>query len=305
MFRWIVLALFLLFWFSGVQYVPSGRVALQLRFGRLVKVKSSGLLLALPYPIDDVILVSSHQQEKEVEINEVFRGLDAGGDFSSIDPLQEGYCLTGDQNVVQAFIVAKYRIEEPVAYRLYTDQPEKVLHNVVVATTAKAVSGWLVDDVLRLQRGDDQRLPEIVLAAAQRRLDQLNCGMKISAIEFKQIHPPRHVIAEFRAVQSAEIARRTERQRADGFRAGKLADAQAQRDRMIKEAKAYRSEVVGRAQAEKEVFDKICTEYHRRPALVWQRVHLEALETVTESMGRLRFASPESVVYISDAEQKK
>ena len=220
MFRWVVLVLLVLFCFSGIEEIEPDQVGLLLRFGKLqgatpaAQVREPGLLLALPYPIDRVVQVPA-KQEGEVVIKEVWKEI---GEFAALDvipPTLEGYCLTGDQNVIQTQVVAKYKITNPVAFQLRTVDPEAILHDLVLASVTQMVAAWEVDDALRLQRTDPrasgsmESLVALVWGRAQQRLDDLDCGLTISALEFNQIHPPRHVIAEFRDVQSAKIEMET------------------------------------------------------------------------------------------------
>ena len=60
LFRWLVLLLVILFWFSGITSVKPGNVGMLMRFGKLqgegdARIMKPGLALALPYPIDEVI----------------------------------------------------------------------------------------------------------------------------------------------------------------------------------------------------------------------------------------------------------
>ena len=99
MLRWLVLLLLVLFCLSGITRVKSGEEALVLRLGKLVKVQPSGLLLALPYPIDDVIRVPV-KQEGEVDISDFLGTTSYNNSHQTIDALREGSRLTGDHQVV-------------------------------------------------------------------------------------------------------------------------------------------------------------------------------------------------------------
>jgi membrane protease subunit HflK len=311
LFRWVMLLLFVLFWFSGIQEVDPDQIGLLLRFGKLqgstpaTQVHEPGLLLALPYPIDDVIQVPA-KQEGEVVINEVWKGIEDTAAMDRIDPVLEGYCLTGDQNIVQAQIVVKYRISDPVAFRLRTLDPPAILHDVVLASLTQAISGWSVNDVLRFQRetasqaGQTEGLAAAVRSRAQKRLDQLDCGMTISAMEFKQLHPPRHVIAEFRDVQSAQIDVETKKREAEGFASREIPKAQAERNRLVQAAAAYQNTLQARAMEEYSVFEQLCSEYRKNPELVRNRIYLETLEQVLTSVGKVDFVSPDDRVILDE-----
>ena len=316
MFRWVVAGLLVLFCFSGIQEIGPDQVGLLLRLGRLQgatpagQVREPGLMLAMPYPVDEVMEVPA-KQEGEVVIEDVWKGIEDTDALGTIDPILEGYCLTGDQNVIQAKVVVKDKISDPVQFRLWTADPEAILRDTVLAALTHAVAGWNVNDVLRLQQEDATRsMPSISLAGtvwqrAQERLDGLECGMTISALEFKEIHPPRHVISDFRAVQSAKIAMETNQREAEGFAAREIPKAEAERNRLVQEAAAYENSLKAKAAAELSVFEQLQSEYRQNSALVWNRIYLETVESVLKRVGKLDFVSPEDRVILSDVEGKR
>lgn len=315
MFRWVVLALLLLFLVSGFQKVESGNIGLVLRFGRLrgastaEQLKQPGLVLAMPYPIDRLIQVPV-KREGEVLVKEVWKELTELAASNNIDPIMEGYCLTGDQNIVQTQIVAKYRITDPARFQLWVAEPERLVHDAVLASLTQTVAGWRVNDVLRLQReqqgapGSVESLAESVRRLAQQRLDRIDSGMTISALEFKEMHPPRHVVAEFRDVQNARIEMETQKREAEGFVAGKVPAAQAESNRLVKSALAYDNSLKAKAAAELSVFSQLYAEYKKNPSLVASRTLMETMEHMIEKVEKLRFVSPEARVVISPMEAK-
>jgi modulator of FtsH protease HflK len=311
MFRWVILLLFVCFWLSGIQEVEQDQVGLLLRFGKLqghtlaTQVHEPGLLTALPYPIDRVIRVPA-KQEGEIVIDEVWMGIDDSVGLEGIDPVIEGYCLTGDQNIVQAQVVVKYRISDPVAFQLRTADPPAILHDVVLASLTQTLCGWKVNDVLRFQReaasraGQSEGLAAAVRSRAQHRLDRLACGMTISAMEFQQLYPPRQVIAEFRDVQSAQIDVETKKREAEGFASREIPKAQSERNGLIQAAAAYRNTLTARAMEEYSVFGQLYGEYQKNPDLVRNRIYLETLEQVLASVGKVDLVSPDDRVILDE-----
>lgn len=308
-FRWVMLLLFALFCVSGIQEVDPDQIGLLLRFGRLygntpaTQVHEPGLLLALPYPIDSVIQVPA-KQEGEVMIKEVWSEIEDKGSLDRLDPVLEGYCLTGDQNIVQAQVVVKYRISDPVAFQLRTSDPPAILHDVVLASLTQVISNWKVNDVLRFQReispGQIEDLAATVRSRTQQRLDRLNCGMAISALEFQQLHPPRHVIGEFRDVQSAQIDVETQKREAEGFASRELPKAQSERNGLVQAAAAYQNTLKARAMEEYAVFEQLHSEYQNNPDLVRNRIYLETLEQVLTTVGKVDFISQEDRVILDE-----
>jgi membrane protease subunit HflK len=326
MFRWVVVILLVLFLFSGVQKIEPDSVGLLLRFGKLQgataadQVKQPGLVLALPFPIDQVKKVAGREKEGEITIDEVWKEYTGEATTNVIDPILEGYCLTGDQNIIQARLVVKYNVTDPIAFELWTDDKDReaILRDTVLAALVQTVAGWDVDDVLRLQRPDprtggatEEMLAQTVWQRAQERLDALashgsrrGCGMTISALEFKEKHPPRHVAADFERVQSAKIAKDTLLQQANGYKNRELPAAEAERNRMVQAAKADKDTLLAKATAEVSEYTKLYEEYQKSPELVWNRIYWETMEQVFEKANK-RFVPPGSRVIIREKDKDK
>ncbi|MDY0168468.1 MAG: protease modulator HflK [Thermoguttaceae bacterium] len=298
MFRWVILILLGYFLVSGFENVKTDNVGLLLRFGGLTgasraeQIRQPGLVRALPYPIDELLQVPGPQREGSVALEEVWKPIGELAALDKINPIVEGYCLTGDQNVIQARLSARYWISDPIRFRLFMDDPEGMLHDAVIASLTQTVAEWQVNDVLRLQRGGEggpgtmESLATVVQRRAQERLDAVDCGMQISAIEFKEIHPPRHVVAAFRDVQNARIEIETKKREAEGFVLGRIPAAEAEANRMVKSAMAYDNTLNARASAELSVFEQVYAEYRNNPGVVRQRLLMETLEAVLTNVGR-------------------
>lgn len=104
--------------------------------------------------------------------------------------------------------------------------------------------------------------------------------MTVSALEFQQLHPPRHVIAEFRDVQSAQIDVETKKREAEGFASREIPKAQAESNGLIQAAAAYQNTLKSWAIEEYSVFAQLFSEYQKNPDLVRNRIYLETLERI-------------------------
>jgi len=297
-FRWITVLLFAVYLLSAVTIIQPGEVAMILRFGKLAgatrdaRIHKPGLLFAWPYPIDRVIRVPI-KEEVEVLIQDLWKPLaDSGPALDTIDPLQEGYCLTGDQNILQTRMVAKYRIDDPIAYALFLRDPQLLVHDAVMAATSETIAGWRVEDVFRLRDDRLQRnLSTLVQETAQVKLNDVSSGIILSSVEFKEIHPPRHLRAEFERAQSARVEKETRRREAEGFAASQIPQAEAERNRLIKEALANATILKARATAEVSVFQTLHQEYRRDPTSTRERIYREATQQIMAQIGK-RFLLP-------------
>lgn len=292
--------LLILFSASGITVIEPGEVALVLRFGKLHgttpadRVKQPGLLFALPFPMDEVLRIPI-RREGELLIDDVWKGLSGSDDSGgTIDPLREGYVLTGDQNLVQAKLLVKYRISDPVSFVLLHRSDTRLLKDTMIASLSRIVSGWNVDSALRQQAivdGVSESLSAATMRLAQSRLDEVESGLTLSAIEFQELHPPRHVVAEFQRVQSEKIAIETSVREAEGFAAREIPRAESERNRLVAEATTSANALTTNANAEVSVFTELLTQYKQHPTFLRQRLYSETLEEVLLNVGRIQYVA--------------
>ncbi len=285
-FRWIAVGMVVLFACSGLTSIHPGEVGLLLRMGRLhgagpgQQIKQPGLLPALPDPIDQVVRVPV-KQEGQIVIEDLWQPLSDSAGSDRIDPLQEGYCLTGDQYILQAKVVVKYRISDPILFRLGIENADAILKDMVLASLTQTIASWNIDDGWRRHRsregGGQISLEQMVLQATNERLRRLDIGVTITAIEFQEIHPPRHVRKEFADVQNALNEKQRDRDQAQGDADETLLAAKAESKRIVEEAGAERERMLAQANSEVSVIQEMLEEYRNTPELVRQRMRLEAL----------------------------
>lgn len=309
MIGWLAIALFVLFWCSGITTIGPGEVGLVLRCGRLTgnspadQVRQPGLLLALPYPIDEVIRVPV-KQEREIAItalrNDSASASTKGSRFA-------GYALSGNQSILEADLTLKYRIRDPIAYSFANHSPERILRDAVIGTVAEVIAQWQVDDALRLQRETEsgqEKLAQVVLVDAQEQIDRLGLGVELTAIEFREIQPPAAVAGVFQAVQSERIAIETKKREAEGYAARIVPAAEAESNSLIQMATRRATDLRTRAEEEVALFKRVHAEYLRNPGLVWNRLHLETIEGLMRDGSQFRFVDPGTRLILTPGETK-
>jgi len=122
--------------------------------------------------------------------------------------------------------------------------------------------------------------------------------VEITALDIKEIHPPRHDYAEFQAVQLEKTAKRTAIDVAEQTANRTVAAAETQAKGLAREAQAYSSALKAQANAEYSVFEKVYNDYQQNPEMVRERVLLESLEEIYQSVGSLHYVAPGSKVVI-------
>ena len=290
--HWWVAAMALLYAVSGTTLVKAEEVAVIVRWGRLVgetpalQIHGPGLLFAFPRPIDRVVRVPV-KRVWELPVTT----LSGGGwtDQTTLDPLTVGYALTGDQNIVQVMMVARYRVRDPAVWALYGPKAEDVLRVEVTAAMVRSLGEMGVDQVLAAGR-------KSLIATATRRtqagLDAAHSGLELTSLELTRLAPPAALANDFDAVQSAFIGAETRKKEAQAFAQIAIPQAQAATDAALQAARGNATADLARAKGDAETFAALDREYRANPVVVRERLYRDALEKALGSAGQVRWVPP-------------
>jgi membrane protease subunit HflK len=292
--RWMGLVVLVAVLLSGVTIVGPDEVALRLRFGRLTgttrtaQVHGPGLLLSLPYLVDEVIRIPVRRVQ-EVAINGLSAGRQVFG--AQIDVTRDGYAITGDHNIVQLRGVAKYHIVDPVVWALRVERPDTVLQHALLEALTRTVAEMSVDAVLVESRA---ALITTALERAQRRLDAGGPWVRLLTLEITELAPPASVAGAFEEVQSAFVQKKTQVHEARRYREQQLPIALAEAATEGRRAEADEADQLSRARGDVSAFLALVDEQRRAPAVVRQRLYREAMETVMAQVGSRVLIDPRS-----------
>ena len=75
---------------------------------------------------------------------------DEGG---ALDPVTQGYALTGDQNIVHVDMVARYRVRDPAEWAFYGPKAEDVLRVEVTAAMVRSLAAACCMSITKLPPG--------------------------------------------------------------------------------------------------------------------------------------------------------
>jgi modulator of FtsH protease HflK len=290
--HWWVAAMALLYALSGITVVKPDEVAVILRWGRLagptpaLRQHGPGLLFAFPRPVDEVVRV---KVKRISELRVAALTAENAWPSDTLDPLTSGYALTGDRNIVQVDVVARYRVKEPSAWAFYGARSEDVLRVEVTAAMVRSLGEIGVDRVLAEGR---KNLIATATRRAQAGLDAVESGLELSSLELTQLSPPAALAGDFNAVQSAFIEAETNKKNALAFAQGAVPEAQAAADTAVQSAHAVAAADLARATGDAEAFQALDREYRASPAVVRERLYRDAVERATASAGSLRWVPP-------------
>lgn len=139
--------------FSNLRSVPSDSQAVILRFGAVARIQGSGLVLALPRPIETVVLVPAPARQISLRVDRLDQ---PGGDVATTtghdldrDPRRNaGFLLTADGNVVYLNAVVVYQVNDPAAYVLQQAWIGRDLQRIFVASAIEVIGRRDLDSVL-------------------------------------------------------------------------------------------------------------------------------------------------------------
>ncbi len=292
--RWVFPVLVVAYFLSGIVVIRSDEVGLVLRFGALAggpvaAQRQPGLHYVFPRPIDEVVRVKI-KKVYEVEINDLHaRGRTQRISPTSIDPTGEGYTLTGDQNIIQLDLVARFQVDDPIAFALHQNDPQELLRSSVMAAAVRTMGELEVDSVLSEGRAE---FIVTVVQRAQARLRGAKAGIDLVSIEVSDLSPPEQVRQDFEEVQNAFIDMRTKVTEAKRQREQELPRAQAERDQELRAAEVYATELLARAKGDTAAWRDLYAEYRTSPKVLRQRLYLESIERALPSVASLRFVPP-------------
>jgi modulator of FtsH protease HflK len=291
--HWWIALMAVLYAASGITIVKPDEVALVLRWGRLVgsatglEEHGPGLLFVLPRPIDEVVRVKVKRvSELRVDALSATKGWSAE---STLDPLSEGYALTGDRNIVRVEMMARYRIRDPADWAFYGPDPDRVLRTEVSAAMVRSLGEMGVDSVLAEGRQD---LADLVTKRTQEGLDAAHSGLELTSLELTRLAPPAALAADFDAVQSAFIGAETAQKEALAYQQSAIPDAQSASDSGTQAAHASAAAQLAQARGDADAFRDLVREYRKNPSVVRERLYREAVEKAIHGSRDVRWVPP-------------
>jgi membrane protease subunit HflK len=225
---------------------------------------------------------------RQITITDYWQPEVSGSTVSSFNPLEQSYCITGDFNVVLPRVIVKYRISDPIAWTLAVVDPEKMLRDAVGAELVHTIGEMEVDYILTEGKSV---LANAVKTRSQARLDAVGAGLRIVSIEINELIPPRSILPDFQAVQSAAIEKETVIRNAQTYQAQRIPQAEAEATQIETQAEAYSVTTIARANADANAFTELLTEYRLNPDVVRERLRNEYLARALVKAGS-RYVAP-------------
>jgi len=287
------------YFFSGITLIEPDQTAVIYRLGRIAgstpseKIHEPGWLFALPKPFDYVVRIPSGRI-LQLRIRELAAISSPETASATIDPVKEGYCISGDLNVFQVSMDVKFQILDSLAALLSFEGNGQNLfaavNDIVVSEFVKVSAGYLIDDVLTEAK---EAMAAEVKARAEAKLAKLNAGINLISIEISEVLPPSRLASDFEDVQTAFIDSEHFVSRAQSMRSSTLPAAVSKAEETINEAKSYSEQVIAKAVADTESFKKLLEVYKSDPDEIKMQMRSDTFSKMFKNMGGLVLAPSE------------
>ena len=214
---------------KAVRIVPEYERLVVFRLGRALGAKGPGLVLLIPF-VDRGVVVDLRER------------------FFDVPPQTT---ITADNAHLSIDFLVYSKIVDALASVINVEHYEGASRGIAITTLRAVVGSMLLDEVLAKREAINDRL--------RGKLDEVTnrWGIKVTAVEIREISPPRDILEAMTRQMSAERSRRAMVTEADGRREATIRIAEGQKQAAILEAEGARQAAILRAQGFASALDAI------------------------------------------------
>src|SRR5215467_7840590 len=239
----------------AIRVVPEYQRLVVLRLGRLVGARGPGMVLLFPF-IDKGIRVDLRERVFDVAPQT---------------------CITQDNASVAIDFLIYSKIVDPASSVINVQQYENASRGIAITTLRAVVGDMLLDEVLSRREDINNTL--------RSKLDDVTnrWGIKITAVEIREITPPREIQEAMTRQMSAERSRRAMILDADGKRDAMVRVAEGQKQAAVLEAEGAKQAEVLRAEGHALALDQVFQVANHIDDKTMGLQYLEALRAIGAS----------------------
>lgn len=240
---------------AAIRIVPEYQRLVVFRLGRLLSAKGPGLIILIPF-VDRGVRVDFRET------------------FFDVPPQT---CITEDNAHVSIDFLVYMKIVDAVPSVVNVEDYDGAARGISITTLRAVVGDMLLDEVLSKR----ERINE----ALRGKLDEVTnrWGIKVTAVEIREIIPPREIQEAMTRQMSAERTRRAMVTEADGTREKAIRVAEGQKQAAILEAEGRRQGDILRAEGYALALEKIFGIAKHIDSRTMALQYLEALKVLGSS----------------------
>lgn len=254
---------------SGFYVVAADERAVVRRFGAVVAQLGPGMHYSIPWPVNRVDVV------KTTSVMKVGVGFALPTGVSETPSGME--LLTGDTNILNIALVLQYVIRDPAEFLFQSEDTQAFVEAVGEQVLTETVVGMPIDEVLTRGRVAVQ---ERVKLKTQEILDRRRSGVQIVSASIMTMTLDNSVAQAFQDVADAMADREKMINEALAYRSNLIPKARGEARTRLSEAEAYKQQRIAEAVGETSRFLALQKEYQKAPGVTRTRLYLEAMEKI-------------------------
>ncbi|MBS9907571.1 FtsH protease activity modulator HflK [Vibrio alginolyticus] len=202
-----------------------------------------------------------------------------------------GLMLTKDENVVTVAMDVQYRVTDPYKYLYRVTNADDSLRQATDSALRAVIGDSLMDSILTSGR---QQIRQTTQETLNQIIDSYDMGLVLVDVNFQSARPPEQVKDAFDdAIAAREDEERFIRE-AEAYKNEILPKATGRAERLKKEAQGYNERVTNEALGQVAQFEKLLPEYQAAPGVTRDRLYIDAMEEVYSSTSKVLIDSESS-----------
>jgi modulator of FtsH protease HflK len=251
---------------SSVHQLEPGQQGVVTFFGKYSRTVGSGIQFTWPSPIEKI---------EKLDTQKIRRTLVGSPKADS-----NNLILTRDRNLIDMAYQISWSIKDPKLYTFQFENPDDTVKEVAESTMRAVISSFDFNQANGPGRG---AIVDEVARRMQIILDKYQLGVTVRGIDILQSDPPAEVSEASDELNAAQ-------QKSEGYQS---------------KARAYRSEVTKRAEADAQEFNAIYEQYKLAPEVTKRRLYYDAMEQVLSQVDKTVVESGNVTPYLALPELQK
>ncbi len=321
-------AAFVIWLLTGFYQIQANQVAIIERLGQYIAddtgqpiEMSPGLHYHLPWPIDNVHIISN-QQTPTLVINEfntipeeykLYREAQMKSGNMTMDALNaltNPYLITADKNIINMEVRITYRIDNPpgwlntvshddAAAGSTSDMRERIFRQLAQRALVKQIGNMTLEQVMFTQRAElISQLQNVMQNELQiydttvRGGNLISLGINIQKVDISELRPPDAARSAFDDVARARSTQSVVVNNAKSESDAAIARATGEKSTLIAGAQSYATTAIQTAKGEMSRFQQIFEQYSANPAQARFNLYAEAVKVITDASTRIFYAVP-------------
>ncbi len=257
--------------FSSFYTIKEQEQAVVTTFGVPNTVSEPGLHMKIPFV------------QKVEKVDTTIKGFPIGYDeTTNMTKEDESLMITSDDSFVNVDFYVEYKVIDPLKALYASEKPVTILKNIAQSCIRTVVGHNEVYDVITTEKITIQaEIKERIMEELTTR----DIGIQLVNITIQDAEPPTAEVMEaFKAVETAKQGMETAINNAKKYQSERLPYADAQIEKIKKEAEATKAARINEAEGQAARFNALYEEYIKYPLITKQRMYYEAMEELLPNL---------------------